>query len=813
MQRAARRHRTTRPRIHGPFGSLVVVAVALGALSAGFWPALGQSPPGTGGPGPPETPATQSPSRRVLLLYSEPRMTPALVAVDARFRATLESQSPVPVSFYTEYLDLNLFDGGAPQPELRELLRRKYATRPIDLILAASSRSLRVALHNRKDLFSNAPVVFVAVDPAAAADLPRDADVTGTWLRMGWTETLELARRLQPGARRAVVVGGVSPADRVWLREAREQLGEQSGSIRMTYLTDRSLDDILKEVAALPPETLVLIGVFIRDAAGRDFRTPDAATRIAAAASVPVYGLTDNVVGTGVVGGQVVSFDAHGQIAAELALRVLAGERPAPTAAGTILPTVDARQIRRWGLDARRLPAGSVILFQDASAWGRYRWYIIGAVGVLLVQSGLIGGLLVQRAQRRRAQQRLAERLRFETLLSELSTRLAPSSPADVEQSIRRGLQALGEGLEVDWAILRTLDERVHEARLREQWTRAGVEPHPPVIREEQTPWIFSRLRQGHVVRLTQPGDLPAEALSDRRGLEELGAWSAVAVPLMVGSAVTGWLSVGTVRTKRRWPDEWVPRLRLLAEAFATALERQRAGRAARESQEAIRDLAGRLMTAQEEERRRIARDLHDDVSQELAAQAMALSALGARLPAVAPPGMREDVARLQARTVDLAHAIRHLSHSLHPGTLQHAGLVAALRGYCRDFEREHGLTVAFRGDGELATVPPHVALCLYRATQEGLGNVARHAEARHARVTVGREQDDVTLTIGDDGRGFDRSEAGRRHGLGLISLDERVRLVGGRLTIDSQSQRGTELRIVVPLSEARDAPRDRAAG
>jgi two-component system sensor histidine kinase UhpB len=283
-------------------------------------------------------------------------------------------------------------------------------------------------------------------------------------------------------------------------------------------------------------------------------------------------------------------------------------------------------------------------------------------------------------------------------------------------------------------------------------------------------------------------------------------------VPLVRDGAVVGCLAIGTAREERRWPDEWTPRLQLLAEAFASALERQRGARAARESQEAIRDLAGRLMTAQEEERRRIARDLHDDVSQELAAQSIALSALGERLPDVTTPPVRDEVARLQARTVSLAGAIRHLSHSLHPGALQHAGLVAALRGYCRGFEREHGLPVTFRADGELGTVPPDVALCLYRVTQEGLGNVARHAEARHAGVTVGRDGDDVVLTIGDDGRGFDLAEARRRHGLGLISLDERVRLVGGRLTIDSQSQRGTELRIAVPL-EARDAPRDRAAG
>jgi two-component system sensor histidine kinase UhpB len=160
---------------------------------------------------------------------------------------------------------------------------------------------------------------------------------------------------------------------------------------------------------------------------------------------------------------------------------------------------------------------------------------------------------------------------------------------------------------------------------------------------------------------------------------------------------------------------------------------------------------------------------------------------------------------------VEAAEAIRSLSHTLHPGVLQHTGLVAALRGYCRQFEREHGLSVTFKADGELDPVPPDVALCLYRVTQEGLGNAARHAGARETWVTIRREGDDVVLAIGDDGRGFDLAE-GRRLGLGLISLDERVRLVQGRLTIDTQRQAGTEIRVVVPLSESRDAPRDRAA-
>src|SRR5262249_4155042 len=159
-----------------------------------------------------------------------------IVSVDGEFRSTLEGRSPVPATFYTEYLDLNLFDGVVPQPALRELLRQKYVSRPVDVIVAAGSRALRIALHNRADLFSGAPVVFVAVDQAAAADLTLGPDVTGTWLHLGWAETLDLARRLEPDVRRAIVVGGSSPADRVWVAQARRQLAA-AGSIEIDYLT------------------------------------------------------------------------------------------------------------------------------------------------------------------------------------------------------------------------------------------------------------------------------------------------------------------------------------------------------------------------------------------------------------------------------------------------------------------------------------------------------------------------------------------------------------------------------------------------
>src|SRR5262245_11469716 len=451
----AHRHRYPRPPGKAA-ASVTLAALALCLLAAGSQPATGQSTPAAGETRPQATPSGALPGRRVLLLFGDPRLTPAVVLVDGIIRSTLEAQSPVPVSFYTEYLDLALFQGSVPLPELSELLRRKYETRPLDLIVTGGSSALRIALHNRAALFSKAPVVFIAVDRSAASDLSLDTDVTGTWLRQGWRETLELARRLQPDLRHVVAVTGSSSVDRVWREESRKQLAA-SGPVEVTHLSDLGFESILDAVKGLPRHTAVLVGVYLRDASGRDFRTPEAVRRIADAASVPVYALTDNALGTGAVGGYVTNFERHGTVAAELALQVLAGERPAPTDVGTSVPMVDARQLARWGLDARRLPTGSVVLFDEPSVWARYRWYIVGAAGALLVQSALIGGLLVQRAQRRRAQHSLTERLRFETLVSDLSSRFAASSAFDADRSIQTGLRLVGEGLGVDWATVRVL--------------------------------------------------------------------------------------------------------------------------------------------------------------------------------------------------------------------------------------------------------------------------------------------------------------------------------------------------------------------
>ena len=161
---------------------------------------------------------------------------------------------------------------------------------------------------------------------------------------------------------------------------------------------------------------------------------------------------------------------------------------------------------------------------------------------------------------------------------------------------------------------------------------------------------------------------------------------------------------------------------------------------------------------------------------------------------------VQNELTRLQQRTVDLADVIRNLSHELHPGVLQHVGLAAALNGHCAEVGRQHPIEVTFSAVDGLNGIPDDVALCLYRVAQEALRNIAEHAAAHKAQISLRSNDEGLELVIADDGQGFDLAEAQRLGGLGLISLDERVRLIGGSLAISTEPQRGTEMRVQVPL-------------
>ena len=238
--------------------------------------------------------------------------------------------------------------------------------------------------------------------------------------------------------------------------------------------------------------------------------------------------------------------------------------------------------------------------------------------------------------------------------------------------------------------------------------------------------------------------------------------------------------------------------------------ERREAEDRIRESQAAlevshreIQHLAGRLIEAQDVERARIARDLHDDVSQQLAGLSIALSSLKHRMDeALVSEELKADLRALHQRATALAQNVRDLSHDLHPTVLRHGGLVTALTSYCTELERSRGPVLTCSAEGDFAEVALEVSLCLYRIAQEALRNVVAHADASRAEVRLVRSGDQVEMTIADDGKGIDVVRSLERgKGLGLVSIRERVRVAGGTVSFESERAKGTRVRVEVPAN------------
>jgi PAS domain S-box-containing protein len=228
--------------------------------------------------------------------------------------------------------------------------------------------------------------------------------------------------------------------------------------------------------------------------------------------------------------------------------------------------------------------------------------------------------------------------------------------------------------------------------------------------------------------------------------------------------------------------------------------EKIQAERALRESRRELRALAGRLINAQEEERRRISRQLHDDFSQRLALLALDTSGLMMALPP-SRNRIKETLRDLHGRIVQMSVDVRRISHQLHPSILEDLGLAAALSEVCGEFSAREGIDATLELKTIPEALPTEVASCLYWVAREALHNIAKYAHASRVRLTLTGRPEGVQISIQDDGAGFD-PEPGRRHGLGIISMKERVRMVQGEFTIHSQPGRGTDVRAFVPLSK-----------
>ena len=238
--------------------------------------------------------------------------------------------------------------------------------------------------------------------------------------------------------------------------------------------------------------------------------------------------------------------------------------------------------------------------------------------------------------------------------------------------------------------------------------------------------------------------------------------------------------------------------------------ETRKAAEAIRKSEERlsqstrmIRSLAGKLITAQESERRRISLLLHDDVGQSVAALGLTINRLKRKLPED-PRSIVAELDQVYRQLDSLTAQIRQLSHQLHPGVLEHLGLVKALRSYVTELSNDEQMEVRFTTDVRTDPVPPEISVCIYRVALEALRNVSAHSGANSAHVTLSETNGWLVLEVSDSGKGFDVDKLGHGTGLGLASSEERVKFLHGSLEVRSVAHYGTRLTARVPLANQR---------
>ena len=404
-------------------------------------------------------------TKNVLVLYSNGRLLPANIEVDHGLREAIQNSADRPINLFDEFLDAPRFGGQAFTHTLATYLREKYAARPPDVIVAVSDEALRFLLRNRAELFPQAPVVHMFIPETLLDSIPAlPADVIGVPVEYDFRRTIDQALRWHPQARHLVLVTGSSEWDRECEARLRDEVSHIKGRATVEFLAGLSTDAVLKRLGELGSDAVVFTPSYFQDGEGRNVTPRETVKAMAAAATAPVYAPFDTFLGTGIVGGYMLSFETMGRQAGQFVNALLDGAAPStlhlPKRAPTTL-NVDWRQIRRWGIDEKSIPADAVLHFKAPTFLEHYRNEAIIAAIVFLLQAGLIAWLLAERYRRRLAEQAV-QKQRFE-LVHAMRLAVAGELTGSIAHEINQPLGAILSNADAADLILESGTDRREE--------------------------------------------------------------------------------------------------------------------------------------------------------------------------------------------------------------------------------------------------------------------------------------------------------------------------------------------------------------
>jgi PAS domain S-box-containing protein len=688
--------------------------------------------------------------RRVLVLNDLGIVSsPGFAEIDQALYAGLQ-ESPYQIEFYEESLQLSLFPDAASDRRIREEFIRKYSGRKLDVIIAAGSDSLKFIAESNEKFLRDTPIIFCAILGEIPDRLGPDMHFTGVLGRLQPEETLNVALRLLPSTKHVVVTGGMGKFDDRWEAIAKQSFHKYESKLDFMYLTDLTMPTLLERLRNLPNNTIVYHTAISQDAAGERFiDSAQAVPLVASASNAPVFVMDDVDLRGGAVGGDLVNWADDARVAAGMAVRVLNGERPQdiPIVTSNNHYMFDWRAIKRWGIKESNLPPGSTVLRRQLGFWELYARYVLLGIFALLAQAAAIVGLLWQRARRRKTEEKFSKAFRQSPLA---------------------------------FAITTTKDHRYVEVNdtfeRHSGWRRDEVIGRTPL---DIGIWVDPNQRFAFIEQLVAKGRVQELEIKFRTkdGQIRTGLGSAELIEIDGEPCA---LSVIADVTERKMAEE------------------------------ALASMSRRLIEAQEQERTRIARELHDDINQRIAMLSIDVERLE-ESGSPSGPERQSRVKGLQKRLMELGSEVQAISHRLHSSKLEYLGLAVASKSFCREVAERHKVTIDFAATDVPPEIPREVSLCLFRVLQESLNNAIKYSGVQHFEAHLRGISDEIELAVRDNGVGFDVEAAMSSQGLGLISMRERACLVGGTMLVTSKPMGGTEVSVRVPLVSPK-ATRDMAS-
>jgi PAS domain S-box-containing protein len=686
--------------------------------------------------------AAQTNSKNVLVVFTQFHRGPNLW-LDS-IESTARARVPGAVNFFSSYLEYSQLNDRAYLDSEAETLHREYHDVKFDLVIAVAYPALEFAVQHRDKIFPGVPIVFTSIDPELELKGQKWPSVTGYASRLGIGETVDLALRLHPDTKAVAVISHDSG---LWWAAAHSALLPHQDKVREIDIIGLPSSQMLERVASLPPHAVVVFQVLMSEYAQPATGIYDAVEAIAM--RLPTYSPFINLaLGHGGIGGADRDIPKEARLTGELAGRVLSGERADDIPIVNdfnVQFVVDWRALQRWHIPESALPAGSVILYRPPSLWESYRRYVIATIVVIAVLLLLIIGLLWERARKRKAEAELREsEKRFRVMTDTTPSLVWMCDPkGKITYLNERRIAFTGPGSNAgygdSWATY------VHPDDLRnvKDGMSQGLKDRQPFSREY-------RLRRSDGVY---------------RWMFD------VATPRVNGDGSFGGFIGSAIDVTEQ-----------------------------KLAQQALEQVSGQLIEAQEKERRRIARDLHDDICQRLALLSMEIEQTNRSSNELSKP-TKTSLEEIRRHCSEIAGDVQSLSHQLHSSKLDYLGITAAIRGFCNEFSKQHGVSVKFTDRDVPRPLPKDVSLCLFRVAQEALHNAVKYSGMSEFTVELSGVEDAVHLVVSDAGAGFDVEEARKRRGLGLLSMQERVHLVQGTFSVESQPGEGTRILALVPVA------------